>query len=616
MRLALLIALSTLALIGCQGAPVTPTASSGQHSPAPSVAPTATPAPTPIDYDALLYRYQYEPSTGVPGGKVVISNWAPANQLNPWYAGASSNYEVFAATMRTLLRVTADGHWQPDLAADPITYAGSVVTDQTGTGFTVHLTLRPNLRWSDGVPMTLNDFKYTWTWVNDPAQVGITPQGLELIDRIDVDGSGLAADVHFKEAFAGWLGTVGASAIMPEHYMKSIPVKDAAARSYPISPAIAQSPTIGPFKYVTASVDTVELVRDPGWAGPAVACGGRACLDALTYKYFPDNKEGEMAAFVAGEIDVALGLLQTDYDSIKGVDPGIGRAILEPGWLYEHLDMNEAGLGAGRGHPALRDVVVRTAIEQSIDKKLLYQTVFPGAPVPTVEACTNATPTNYWQLPDAKCPGFDVAAANAALDAAGYTKGADGIRVDPASKTPLVFENCTSSAAFRQLAADYITRSLQAIGMDVHTDFVDTTAVLFAGWSDVAADTKCNLAHGNYDLSEFAYLLSFDLYGDYYYGYHSEQIPTEANKGNGYNYVRLNDPEMDSAINVLTKSISPADQVQAAYKIQDVYVKLVPEVALYYRNEARGLSVKLQNFLKNPSTATDVWNVEDWWLQP
>ena len=134
--------------------------------------------------------------------------------------------------------------------------------------------------------------------------------------------------------------------------------------------------------------------------------------------------------------------------------------------------------------------------------------------------------------------------------------------------------------------------------------------------ADVAADTKCNLAHGNYDLSEFAYLLSFDLYGDYYYGYHSEQIPTEANKGNGYNYLRLNDPEMDSAIDVLTKAISPADQVQAAYKIQDVYVKLVPEVALYYRNEARGVSVKLQNFLKNPSTATDVWNVEDWWLQP
>ena len=33
-------------------------------------------------------------------------------------------------------------------------------------------------------------------------------------------------------------------------------------------------------------------------------------------------------------------------------------------------------------------------------------------------------------------------------------------------------------------------------------------------------------------------------------------------------------------------------------------------------NEARGVNVKLQNFLKNPSTSSDEWNVEDWWLQP
>ena len=90
---------------------------------------------------------------------MVVSNWAPANQLNPWYSGASSNYEVFAATMRTLLRVTADGHWQPDLAADPITYAGSVATrpDRYGLHGPPDAPT-PDLRWSDGVPMTLNDF--------------------------------------------------------------------------------------------------------------------------------------------------------------------------------------------------------------------------------------------------------------------------------------------------------------------------------------------------------------------------------------------------------------------------------------------------------------------------
>ena len=73
-------------------------------------------------------------------------------------------------------------------------------------------------------------------------------------------------------------------------------------------------------------------------------------------------------------------------------------------------------------------------------------------------------------------------------------------------------------------------------------------------------------------------MLTFDLYGNYYYSYHSEQIPTDANKGNGYNYLRLKNPEMDAAIDVLAKSIKPADQIQAAYKIQQVYIDQIPEV--------------------------------------
>ena len=185
--------------------------------------------------------------------------------------------------------------------------------------------------------------------------------------------------------------------------METIPVPDAAAKSYPLSPEIAKSPTIGPFKYVTASADTIELVRDDNWAGPAEACSGKACLDAVTYKFFPDNKEGMIAAFLAGEIDVALDLVQADYDAIKDVDPAVGTAILEPAWLYEHLDMNQAGLGQGKGHPALKDLKVRQAIAGAIDKKAMWNTVFPGQPYPDVPLCVNATPTNYWQLPNAEC---------------------------------------------------------------------------------------------------------------------------------------------------------------------------------------------------------------------
>ncbi len=613
-RLLGLLATTAIVFAACQGATSTPSASTApasQPPPASQAPPSATPAPTPVDYDQLLYGYKYEPSAGTPGGKVIISDWQAANQLNPYFSNAFANSEVFAATMRTLLVVTSDGHYKPDLSAEPITFATNVKEDGDAKGgFTVHVKIKPNLKWSDGEPFTLNDFAYTRTAVLDPAQAGISTLSWEEVDKITVTADGLEADVHFKEPFAGWLGLVGSQPILPEHYMKTIPIKDWAAKSYPVSTAIAKAPTNGPFKYVTATADTIELARADTWAGG----DHPAYLDAVTYKFYPDNKEGMIAAFKTGDVDVALDLVQADYDAIKDVDPSIGKAILEPAWLYEHFDMNQAGLGQGKGHPALKDIVVRQAIEQAIDKKAMWDTVFPGSPYPDNNPCTNATPTNYWQLPDAKCMPFSVDAANSALDGAGYTKGADGIRVDK-SGNPLVFEHCTSTAGFRTLGGDFLAKSLLAIGIKLNLNFVDSTTILFANWPDVKADTKCNLSHGNYDTSEFAYVLSFDLYGNYYYSYHSQQIPTDANKGNGYNYLRLINSDMDAAIDVLKKAIKPADQVQAAYKIQQVYIDQTPEVVLYYRNEARGVGIKLQNFLKNPSTASDMWNIEDWWLK-
>jgi peptide/nickel transport system substrate-binding protein len=611
-RLLGLLASSVLVFAACGGA-TSPSATTAPITSAPpaSTVPSATPAPTPIDFDQLLYGFKYEPTPGTPGGKVIIGSDAPADQLNPYFANASADFEVINSAMRSLLTVSSDGHWKPDLGAAPITFKDNLKTDATGGGFTVHATLKPNLKWSDGEPLTFADWVYTESWVLDKAQVGIVTSPYDEIDKITPSADGLSADFHFKEPFAGWLGAVGGFIPLPEHYMKTIAVKDAAAKSYPLSADIAKAPVSGPFKFVTATSDTIELVRNDNWAGGSHP----AYLDSLTYKYYGDSAT-EIAAFLAGEIDVAIELSDSDYDAIKGVDAATGKAIIAPSWLYEHLDMNESGAGQGKGHPALQDIVVRKAIDQAIDKKAMWQTVFPGAPVPADVPCTNATPSNYWTLPNATCLPFDVDAANAALDAAGYTKGADGIRVDPKSKLPLVFEHCTSTQDFRELGADFIAKSLQVIGMKVNENFVDRTTVLFANWPDVKDDTKCNLAHGNYDLSEFAYQLSFDLFGDYYYSYHSSQIPTAANKGNGYNYLRLNNPDMDAAINTLKTSINPADQIQAAYKIQQVYIDTVPEVVLYYRNDVRGVGAKLQNFFKNSSTATDMWNVEDWWMQP
>ena len=618
-RIPALLATLAIVLSACSG-----TSSSPPAVPSPSTAPTGpstapvgpsdSPAAvaTPTDFEHVLFDYDYRPEPGTPGGSIVVSDWQAANQLNPVISTSLANAYVFAATMRGLFTVTADGHWKPDLAAKMPKFSdGSIRLDPSGKGFSVDLELKPGLMWSDGVPLTLADLKSTWKWVLDPAQVGVATSGWDSIDTMDVSSDGLKATVHFKEPYAGYYGLF-AIPFLPDHWMKTIPIKDAAAKSYPLTADIAKAPTSGPFKYETASNDSIVLVRNDAWK----AGDHPAYLDKITYKYYPDNKEGLIAAFLNGETDVALDLVQTDYDAIKGVDPSFGRALLAPAWLYEHLDLNQLGKGPGHGHPALQDPVVRKAIAQAIDTKAMFETVFPGAPASTDKVCTNALPTNYWRLPDdqANCPTFDVAAANAALDAAGYTKGSDGVRVDPKSKQPLVLEHCSSNTGFRQLGGDFLAKSLQAIGIKLNLNFVDSTTVLFANWPDVSPDTKCSTYRGTYDTAEFGYSLTLDLFGNYYYAYHSEQIPTDANKGNGYNTVRFNDPEMDAALNTLKAALKPEDQVKAAYTVQEQYIKDNVEIPLYYRNEVRGYATKIKNLLWNPSSATELWNVEDWFL--
>ncbi len=178
-RLLGLLATTAIVFAACQGAQSTPSASTAPASAAATGirrAVSATPAPTPVDYDQLLYGYKYEPSAGTPGGKVIISDWQAANQLNPYFSNAFANSEVFAATMAHAARgrpATATTSRTCRPSRSPTRTTCKEDTDGKG-GFTVHVKIKPNLKWSDGEPFTLNDMDYTWTSVLDKAQAGIS----------------------------------------------------------------------------------------------------------------------------------------------------------------------------------------------------------------------------------------------------------------------------------------------------------------------------------------------------------------------------------------------------------------------------------------------------------
>src|SRR5919198_5543065 len=77
--------------------------------------------------------------------------------------------------------------------------------------------IRKNARWSDGVPVTGKDFKFTWQTTQNPKNKDhIDPLGWQ--DIRSVVGNGKVVKVTFKRNFAGWKNLF--PYILPKHALQ------------------------------------------------------------------------------------------------------------------------------------------------------------------------------------------------------------------------------------------------------------------------------------------------------------------------------------------------------------------------------------------------------------
>jgi peptide/nickel transport system substrate-binding protein len=586
-------------------------------------APAATPTPN-SDLNAALFGTNYKPGPGTPGGTLIMGEWQPATQLNPFYTTSFGDFEAIQPAMRGFLTISSDGKYVADLAASvPTPDNGGLVLDADGKGMTVNVTLKPNLKWSDGQPLTGADFKYTVDWAQDPAQKGCTSCGvgfttvdasgktIKLIDNVTVDASGLKIAIHFNQLYASWLSFLtGPSTILPEHYMKNIPIADAATKSMPVSAVAATVPWSGPFMITAAGPTEIDYKPNPNWAG-GVGGPHAPYLAGLKFQYFTD-KAGMIAAFKNGEIDLAFDMTQADAKTVSATDAKIGKAEVVPAWQYEHFDMNNASKNA----PFLSDVNVRKAIYESVDKQSIIDAVFPGSGV--TPACSNVPP-GLWYRTDVTCPSYNAADAKTLLDAAKLPVGADGNRTYNGKTIDLLL--CTTAGNSTRLTElQKLQGFLKAVGLKSHIVTADATAVVFAGWKDTAAtpNKDCEMYRGNYDIVDYAYILGGSPYSDNDPVYDSAQWPeNDATGNNGANDTRFKSDAMDAALKILQTAVDPAAQLKAMVAVQQAYIAGLPEIPIYYRAETTGVGVHVGNWPGyNPSSIGPTWDPEDWFFKP
>ena len=578
----------------------------------------------------------YKPGEGKVGGTLVFGDWQEALTFNPAYISQVTEANVMTAVFAGLVSVTADLKYVPDMAATVPTVENKLAQAPgvDGDAMTVTWNLRPDLKWSDGVAITCDDFAFSRNWVLSLDAKGekipaVDAAGKPLVDEktgealfVEQPLSTLGVEeissiecvsatemvFHYSEVFEGYITGIS---VYPKHYFEKFPMAEMINGAGFRNEDLANVPVSGPFKFVSATPAVeLRLARNENYT--SALTGKSAKLDELVFKWYA-SAEAMVAGFRAGEVDLVTDLLDSDLPAVADLGEyetggqvsaidSLQYEFLRPNHSAQTCSKNPAVADRGTGCPA-SDPAVRKAIAQAVDKAEINERLLGNN---ASIAASNISPLAYY-FKQQQALDFDVEAAKATLEAAGWKAGTDGVREKGGLK--LKIELCTTTRQIRLDALALIAATLKEAGFETVISGTDASTQIFAYYTEATPETPCNLAHGNFDVAMHAYSSSVDPLGNYA-TYHSSQFqPT------GGNDAQVAIKEIDDALDAVKSTIDFAEINKAMATFQKIYVDQVIEIPLYYRKAVELVAPSVGNFVANPTVAGPLWNAVDLYLK-
>ena len=559
----LFVILAAVSIVAAACTPAAPTGSQG------TTAPAATEAP-------------------VKGGTAIVAIWQEPSTLAPHYVNQTVSDIVNNGVVEGLAHTTTDGEYVPELAAKIPTLAnGGVVVK--GTKLDVTWELKPGLKWSDGQALTSADIKYTWEiYMKDPKVNNRT--GFSEIESIDLTNETTAV-VHYKSVYAPY--PLNFSSLMPKHLLEK--EADISKTDYVRKPL-----GTGPFKVTDFKAgDSITLEKNPNYRfGP-----DRPYLDKIVFKSVPSS-EVALAQLKAGEVHAMWNLTESQTPEVEK-ESSLALNVV-PGPTVERIELNTAqnkeNTDPTSVHPVLGDIEVRKALlyatpKQQLIDKLLFGKAKPGSsPV-----------SQGWAAFKEPQEGYDPAKANAALDKAGWAKGADGIRSKGGVKASLTYTT-TSGNQLRERVQQVLVDEWKAVGIEVKIQNAPSAVVLSG--SCTGKDPR---KLGAFDMVMYASAPGIDPHSTIFPRYHSKNIPTAADCS-GQNYTRFKNAEVDKAIDEAGSTLDQEKRKAAYATVMKALNANYLIIWLYDRADLDGRNVKLGGWKPN-TWQRFTWNVEDWFLK-
>jgi peptide/nickel transport system substrate-binding protein len=452
-------------------------------------------------------------------------------------------------------------------------------------GKVLSMTLRDDLTWEDGKPVTAADVAFTYELIQDPIvaspRAGFTERMVDGKAPLVLDPTHI--EWHFTEAYDrdSQIGHTGAMIVMPKHKLEG--ADRAALRKHPMRTTPL---SYGPYR-VNKWDPGQRIVLTPNEAFTGTAAE-QSRLNRIVFRFIPEYAT-RLLSLEQGDVDMAMGLRVEDADRLRKEHPEIKlerRGMRSMDYIAWNLK-----------NPLFKDVRVRRAFAHAVDVDGMIGKMFTSdtGEAYAQRAVGTITPELCGVHNDDIVPiPFELEQAKSLMQQAGWTDS-DGDGVLDKDGKPFKFTLTTNGEnARRQDIQVLVQAQLKQLGVEVQLATAESNTFFE------------RLRKRNFDAAVAGWAAA--LFVDPSDVWHSD-LPDHRME---FNFTSYSDPAADALIEKGLATPEPREAAPIWKDLQKEIYEDQPYMFLWWMDEIVGIHERFENTevdLMSPLNHVQRWSV-------
>lgn len=448
-------------------------------------------------------------------------------------------------------------------------------------------TLRDNILFHDGTPMTAADVEYTFNdfYLNKDYTGSASNYMKSVLESVKATDAKTVV-FKLKNVYAPFLTEHPQYPIFSKNYYGKVAVKDQEKHEIAMKPMGAGPYTLKEYKqgqYVL--LEAFEKYHKAGGEkdGPFIK--------NVRMKIIPDDNT-RIAALEAGETQACLNCPPQHVDRLKQTQTDKLIAYDWPRNGFGHIRFNNEKWPTS-------EKVVRQALTLAINRPAIIQGVLNGKAIVPPGPIPN--PVSPWYNQNLKPAGYDPKAAEKLLDEAGYVKGADGVRSKDGKRLTLSFNGTKGSPIIDGISLQ-AQKDWKAIGVETKIELVDFNTLL-----------ANHVRPGNFHAAFFATGPGLDPDGLYTLLHSSEAKPDAAGQVKGSNTARFRNTRIDQLLEKGRTTIDRTERKKIYDEVQAIFSEEAPWILMYSNMYTDFVAKKVQGVTNVPGYGVSY--MQQWFIE-